>query len=57
MEKWANKNLIKFKGKHKVLQMGRNNPTHQHKLGINWGQSSLAEKNLGVLASKKLTIS
>lgn len=57
LEKWANKNLIRFKGKCEVLQMGRNNPMYQHKLGLNWGQNSLAEKNLGVLVGEELTMS
>lgn len=33
LEKWAEKNLMKFKGKCRVLHPGRNNQRHQHILG------------------------
>jgi len=37
MEKWADRNFMKFKkGKCKVLQQGRNNPRHQYMLGASW---------------------
>lgn len=41
----------------KVLYLGRNNPTHQYMLGADWLESSPAEKDLGVLADAKLTVS
>ena len=45
LEKWAEKNLVKFsKGKCQVLPMGRNNSRHPDSLGANWLKSSLAEK-------------
>ena len=46
-EKQADGNLMKLKGKSKVLHMGRNNPVHQYRLGTNQLESNLAEKDLG----------
>ena len=58
LERWADRNVMTLSQvKCKVLHMGRNNPMYQHKLGVNWVQSSLAEKNLGVLVGEKLTMS
>lgn len=36
---------------------GRNNPKYQHRLGADWLESSLAEKDLGVLIDTKLIMS
>ncbi|GAB0193764.1 mitochondrial enolase superfamily member 1 [Grus japonensis] len=57
LEKWANRNLIKFnKGNCKVLPLGRNNPMHQYTLGANQLESWL-KKDLGVLVDHKLNVS
>ena len=33
--RWVRKNSLKFnKGKYRVLLLGKNNPRHQHRLGV-----------------------
>ena len=57
MESWMVKNLMKFnKGKCRVLNLGRNNPKHQHRLGVDLLESDSAERDLGVLVDSKLTL-
>ncbi|PKU48550.1 glutamate receptor-interacting protein 1 isoform x4 [Limosa lapponica baueri] len=57
LEKRANRNLMKFnKGKYKVLHMGRINPVYQYMLGADQLESSLVEKQLGVLVDTRLTV-
>ena len=58
LEKWPNRNFMKSnKEKGKVLDLRKNNSMHQYTLGVTELESSLAEKELGVLVDTKLNMS
>ncbi|KAK4830009.1 LOW QUALITY PROTEIN: hypothetical protein QYF61_008272 [Mycteria americana] len=57
LEKWAERNLMKFNKKYSILHLGRKNSMHQHMLGADQLESGLAENNLGVLVDTKLNMS
>ena len=58
LESWAGKNLMKCnKGKCRVCHLGRNNSRFQYKVGNDLSESSVGERDLGVLVDSRMSMS